>query len=163
VAGINAGALQPAAGSGAPRCTFDAAAAFSAHSGGILLASQLRSEAAAGQAQARDQRAQDADAPRLATGRQSFREWLKGPQQLLARSASAPPPVRRAPPSAATLVSPPRQNPSALQRLRDSVRVAGHEPPPFLTHFHPLLPGDEFFYQSLGQPLDLRGPSIGRQ
>ncbi|GBF94853.1 hypothetical protein Rsub_08025 [Raphidocelis subcapitata] len=163
-AGINAAGLQPraTAGGGGPRCTFDAAAAYAAHSGGILLASQLRSEAAA-LGGARDQRAHAAAEPQQQAGaRQPFGEWLRGPRPQQPRSASAPPPPRRA--SAPAVGAPSRGvQPSALQRLRNSVRAAGEDRPPFLTNFHPLLPGDEFYYLSLGQPLDLRGPSISRQ
>ncbi|KAI8464281.1 MAG: hypothetical protein J3K34DRAFT_492332 [Monoraphidium minutum] len=136
------------------RGTFEAAAAFEAHSGGLLAAAALRGEAA--------------------RRRQPFDEWLQGSQsgeqgpgglscgRPLA-SAALPPPsaaaarlAARLPRAAAALP----QGGSALAALRGSVRSAAEWRPPFLLNFHPLLPGDEDRQRSLGQPLDLSGPGI---
>ncbi|KIZ03449.1 hypothetical protein MNEG_4506 [Monoraphidium neglectum] len=130
------------------RGTFEAASRFNSHSGGILLAASLRQEPQGTAVQPR---------------RQPFDEWLKGRPDACASGASGAGATASScrgrqgpqPPAAAAV-----RHTSALQRLRDSVRSDDERRPPFLVNFHPLMPGDEDRFESLGQVLDLRGPGI---
>jgi hypothetical protein len=148
-AAAGASCSEPPAPAG--RATFEAAARFDAHAGGLLLASALRAEAAGA-------RPASACAP--------FGDWLRGPQMAAATATS---PLQLAPGTTAPEAPPPARQravtlslDSSLQRLRASVRSEAERRPGFLLNFRPLRAGDEDRYRSLGAPFDLRGPSIQR-
>jgi len=169
-----------------PRSTFEAAEQFDRHAGGVVLASRLRCEAAGQRPHTcASHICTDVCSP---AGHQQwlpFEEWLVGgggsngsgrvgvggrrgqgaAGTALASRLDHHHHTQQQPASTASRIA--AQLPhtlvsleSSLQRLRSSVKSEAERRPPFLTNFHPLLPGDKDRFQSLGLPLDLRGAGI---
>ncbi len=136
--------------------TFAATERFDGHAGGILLASRLRAEAA-GATSATGQQEQPQWQP--------FGQWLKGASHNVSANHSSQSAFSssKAARLAARLSSNAFALESSLQRLRNSVKTPAEKAPPFLMHFHPLKPGDEDRFQSLGLPLELRNGIHSRQ